>query len=185
MPDKITINHAQCSTPAGIEQLLNAMYTEIAQARTLFDQVYYLRKRVARLASERVALAPLQTAITRALHAGDLTYEVAGAGLSAAADAATQLGDAQRQLHLAEHDLHTLLGLDALYIANEGKFIAIVAPEVAEAALAALRSHPLGQDAARIGVVQADEHQFVQMKTALGGMRVVDWLAGEPLPRIC
>jgi len=78
-----------------------------------------------------------------------------------------------------------LLGLDALYIANEGKLIAIVAPEVAEAALAALRAHPLGQDAARIGIVQADERQFVQMKTALGGMRVVDWLAGEPLPRIC
>jgi hydrogenase expression/formation protein HypE len=78
-----------------------------------------------------------------------------------------------------------LLGLDALYIANEGKIIAIVAPEVAEAALAALRAHPLGRDAARIGAIQADEHQFVQMKTALGGMRVVDWLAGEPLPRIC
>lgn len=95
---------------------LNLLWSEwqtIAQARTLFDQVYYLRQRVARLGSERVALAPLQSAITRALHAGDLTYDVAGAGLSAAADAATQLGDTQRQLHQAEHDLHTLLGLDA------------------------------------------------------------------------
>lgn len=105
------------SARAGANEVdLNLLWSEwqtIAQARTLFDQVYYLRQRVARLGSERVALAPLQTAITRALHAGDLTYDVAGAGLSAAADTATQLGDAQRQLHLAEHDLHTLLGLDA------------------------------------------------------------------------
>jgi hydrogenase expression/formation protein HypE len=78
-----------------------------------------------------------------------------------------------------------LLGLDPLYIANEGKCIAIVAPEHADAALAALRAHPLGTAAARIGVVQADEHRFVQMATRFGGRRVVDWLSGEPLPRIC
>jgi hydrogenase expression/formation protein HypE len=78
-----------------------------------------------------------------------------------------------------------LLGLDPLYIANEGKLIAIVAPEHAEAALAALRAHPLGQAAARIGVVQEDSHRFVQMATRFGGRRVVDWLSGEPLPRIC
>jgi hydrogenase expression/formation protein HypE len=78
-----------------------------------------------------------------------------------------------------------LLGLDPLYIANEGKLIAIVAPDHADAALAALRAHPLGRDAARIGAVQADEHRFVQMATRFGGARVVDWLSGEPLPRIC
>jgi hydrogenase expression/formation protein HypE len=78
-----------------------------------------------------------------------------------------------------------LLGLDPLYIANEGKLIAIVAPDHAHAALAALRAHPLGRDAARIGAVQADEHRFVQMATRFGGARVVDWLSGEPLPRIC
>jgi hydrogenase expression/formation protein HypE len=78
-----------------------------------------------------------------------------------------------------------LLGLDPLYIANEGKLIAIVAPEHAEAALAALQAHPLGRQAARIGVVHEDAHRFVQMATRFGGRRVVDWLSGEPLPRIC
>ena len=78
-----------------------------------------------------------------------------------------------------------LLGLDPLYIANEGKLIAIVAREAAEAALAALRAHPLGADAARIGEVTTDPHHFVQMDTRFGGRRVVDWLSGEQLPRIC
>jgi hydrogenase expression/formation protein HypE len=78
-----------------------------------------------------------------------------------------------------------LLGLDPLYVANEGKLVAIVAPEAAEAALAALRAHPLGASAARIGQVQADAHHFVQMDTRFGGRRVVDWLSGEQLPRIC
>lgn len=78
-----------------------------------------------------------------------------------------------------------LLGLDPLYVANEGKLIAIVAPEMAQAALAALRAHPLGRAAARIGEVITDPHHFVQMDTRLGGRRVVDWLSGEHLPRIC
>jgi len=78
-----------------------------------------------------------------------------------------------------------LLGLDALYIANEGKLIAIVAAEHAETALQALQTHPLGRQAARIGTVQADTHRFVQMATRFGGKRIVDWLTGEPLPRIC
>ena len=78
-----------------------------------------------------------------------------------------------------------LLGLDPLYVANEGKLIAIVAPEAAEAALAALRAHPLGGVAARIGEVTSDPHHFVQMDTRFGGRRIVDWLSGEQLPRIC
>jgi hydrogenase expression/formation protein HypE len=78
-----------------------------------------------------------------------------------------------------------LLGLDPLYVANEGKLVAIVAPEAAETALAALRAHPLGADAARIGEVTTDPHHFVQMETRFGGRRVVDWLSGEQLPRIC
>jgi hydrogenase expression/formation protein HypE len=78
-----------------------------------------------------------------------------------------------------------LLGLDPLYIANEGKLVAIVAPAAAEAALAALRAHPLGAGAARIGEVVADAQHFVQMHTVVGGQRIVDWLSGEPLPRIC
>ena len=78
-----------------------------------------------------------------------------------------------------------LLGLDPLYIANEGKCVVVCDAAVADAALAALRAHPLGRDAARIGSVTADPHRFVQMSTEFGGKRVVDWLSGEPLPRIC
>jgi len=78
-----------------------------------------------------------------------------------------------------------LLGLDPLYIANEGKLVAVVAPDAADALLAVMRAHPLGQRAARIGVVADDAHRFVQMRTRFGGRRIVDWLAGEALPRIC
>jgi hydrogenase expression/formation protein HypE len=77
------------------------------------------------------------------------------------------------------------LGLDPLYVANEGKLVAVVAAEDAEAVLAAMRAHPLGADAARIGAVTEDPHHFVQMATRFGGRRVVDWLTGEQLPRIC
>jgi hydrogenase expression/formation protein HypE len=77
------------------------------------------------------------------------------------------------------------LGLDPLYVANEGKLVAICAAEDAERLLAAMRRHPLGQQAAMIGEVVADPHHFVQMETAFGGARVVDWLSGEQLPRIC
>lgn len=78
-----------------------------------------------------------------------------------------------------------LLGLDPLYVANEGKLVAICAPEAADAVLAAMRAHPLGRNAVRIGKVTEDAHHFVQMATRFGGRRVVDWLSGEQLPRIC
>jgi hydrogenase expression/formation protein HypE len=78
-----------------------------------------------------------------------------------------------------------LLGIDPLYVANEGKFIAVVAPEEAEAALAALRSHPLGGDATRIGEIFAEPPGIVVLRTAFGGTRIVDMLVGDPLPRIC
>ena len=78
-----------------------------------------------------------------------------------------------------------LLGLDPLYVANEGKLVAIVPGAEADGLLAIMRAHPLGRDAAVIGTVVEDDHQFVQMETSFGGNRVVDWLAGEQLPRIC
>ena len=77
------------------------------------------------------------------------------------------------------------LGLDPLYAANEGKLVAICASEDAGRLLQAMRCHPLGRDAAIIGAVRQDPRRFVQMKTRLGGMRMVDWLTGEQLPRIC
>jgi hydrogenase expression/formation protein HypE len=77
------------------------------------------------------------------------------------------------------------LGLDPLYVANEGKLIAICPREDAEHLLAVMRAHPLGTNAAIIGEVIEDPHRFVQMDTAFGGRRIVDWLTGEQLPRIC
>jgi len=77
------------------------------------------------------------------------------------------------------------LGLDPLYVANEGKLLAIVAAEDADGLLATMRAHPLGRRAALIGSVHADAQHFVQMTTTLGGRRIVDWLTGEQLPRIC
>jgi len=78
-----------------------------------------------------------------------------------------------------------LLGLDPLYVANEGKLVAICAAEDAEGLLAAMSKHPLGKDAAIIGKVVEDPRSYVQMRTALGGKRIVQWLTGEQLPRIC
>jgi hydrogenase expression/formation protein HypE len=78
-----------------------------------------------------------------------------------------------------------ILGLDPLYVANEGKLLAIVPAESADAALTAMRTHPLGSKAALIGEVVADHPAFVTMKTRVGGTRVVDMLSGEQLPRIC
>ncbi len=78
-----------------------------------------------------------------------------------------------------------ILGLDPLTIANEGKLLAVVAPEQADKALAAMRNHPLGREAAIVGTVQSDPPGMVFLRTDIGGMRVLDMLVGDPLPRIC
>jgi hydrogenase expression/formation protein HypE len=78
-----------------------------------------------------------------------------------------------------------ILGLDPLYVANEGKLLAFVAPDDSARVLAAMRRHPLGKDAAVIGKVVDEHHKFVTMKTRVGGTRVVNMLSGEQLPRIC
>jgi hydrogenase expression/formation protein HypE len=78
-----------------------------------------------------------------------------------------------------------LLGLDPLYVANEGKVVAIVAPEAVPAALAAFRAHRFGGDAAVIGRVSADHPHRVVVRTALGARRILGMLVGEQLPRIC
>jgi hydrogenase expression/formation protein HypE len=77
------------------------------------------------------------------------------------------------------------LGLDPLYVANEGKLVAIAPAAEAAPLLAAMRAHPRGRDAALVGEVVEDPHRFVQMDTSFGGRRNVDWLTGEQLPRIC
>ncbi len=78
-----------------------------------------------------------------------------------------------------------LLGLDPLHIANEGKLVAICDAADAPALLAAMRGRPEGRDAAIIGTVTAEVPGMIEMTTAIGGRRIVDWLAGEQLPRIC
>jgi len=78
-----------------------------------------------------------------------------------------------------------LLGLDVLNVANEGKLVAICSAHDASALIESMRHHPLGKDASVIGQVREDDNCFVQMETVFGGKRMVDWLAGEQLPRIC
>lgn len=85
-------------------------------------------------------------------------------------------------------DVHAaceLLGIDPLNVANEGKLIAICGPEDADRLLAVMRAHAKGRDAAIIGTVTEDANCLIRMKTGFGGSRVVDWIAGEQLPRIC
>lgn len=78
-----------------------------------------------------------------------------------------------------------LLGIDPLYVANEGKFVAVVAPDEAAAALSALRGHPRGSEAVKIGEIRPEPPGIVVLLTQLGGTRIVDMLVGDPLPRIC
>jgi hydrogenase expression/formation protein HypE len=78
-----------------------------------------------------------------------------------------------------------LLGLDPLYVANEGKLVAIVAPEAADTALATLRAHRYGREATIVGHVTKAHPGRVVLRTALGARRIVDMLVGEQLPRIC
>jgi hydrogenase expression/formation protein HypE len=78
-----------------------------------------------------------------------------------------------------------ILGLDPLYVANEGKLVAVVAAEAADAVLHRMRSHPLGEQATVIGEIVSEHPGMVLMKTAVGGTRVLDVMFGEQLPRIC
>ena len=78
-----------------------------------------------------------------------------------------------------------ILGIDPMYVANEGKFVAFVAPEAAEQALAAMRSVPGCEQAAEIGEVRTEPPGMVLVETSFGGRRVMDQLVGDPLPRIC
>jgi len=83
------------------------------------------------------------------------------------------------------HAACEMLGLDPLYVANEGKLVAVVPPGEADRLLDVMRSHPLGQEAAIIGQVVADHSGMVVLRSLVGGERVVTMLAGEQLPRIC
>ena len=109
-----------------------------------------------------------------------LLNEVAGASR-----VAIEIDEACTPLREEVKGFCEILGLDPLYLANEGKIVAIVPPAEAQDALAALRAHPLGRQAAAIGAVRDGEPGRVTMRTLVGGRRVVDMLLGEQLPRIC
>ena len=78
-----------------------------------------------------------------------------------------------------------VLGLDPLYVANEGKVLAIVPAQGADAVLSAMKSHPLGRGSCRIGEIVPEDPGRVFLRTRIGGHRIVDMLRGEQLPRIC
>lgn len=95
------------------------------------------------------------------------------------------LDEAMLPVHPAVAAACEFMGLDPLYIANEGKMLVICPAEQAGVALRIMQAHPLGKQAAVIGQVVEDAHGFVQLQTRMGGRRLIDWLNGDPLPRIC
>jgi len=105
--------------------------------------------------------------------------------LAADAEVAVVLQEATLPMQRAVVGACDLLGIDPLYVANEGKLVAVVPAEQADSALAALRADPLGRDAAVIGRIAAEPERIVLLETAFGGTRIVDMLVGDPLPRIC
>jgi len=105
--------------------------------------------------------------------------------LARASRVAMIISEAKVPVHPAVAGASEILGIDPMHVANEGKFIAIVAPEAADDALAALRSAPGGEEAAEIGECKTEPEGMVLMATAFGGKRVMDQLVGDPLPRIC
>jgi len=105
--------------------------------------------------------------------------------IARAAKIGVELVEADLPVPDAVRDACGLLGLDPLYVANEGKLVAFVAPDDAESVLAAMRAHPLGASAAVIGHCVHEHPGMVVARTGLGGMRVVDLPIGEQLPRIC
>jgi len=105
--------------------------------------------------------------------------------IARASQIGVQIDEATLPIRAEVHAACELLGLDPVYVANEGKAVFFVAPEAAERALEALRAHPLGRDAARIGQVTADHAGLVIARTGIGASRVIPTMIGEQLPRIC
>lgn len=105
--------------------------------------------------------------------------------LASAASVGVELVEAAIPIRPEVHAACEMLGLDPLYVANEGKLVAVAPPADAERLLDCMRSHPLGQEAAIIGQIVADHAGMVLLRSLVGGERVVTMLAGEQLPRIC
>ena len=105
--------------------------------------------------------------------------------IAGASGLAIEIDEAETPLREEVKGFCEILGLDPLYLANEGKIVIIAPPEQAEAALSALHGHPLGRDGHVIGRLTEGEPGRVTMRTSFGGRRIVDMLVGEQLPRIC
>ncbi len=140
--------------------------------------------------------APLHTLIQSLLHAAPNTRFIRDATRGGIASVLNEIAETSRcaiEIHETLTPIRTeikgfceILGLDPLYLANEGKLVAVVPEAETAAALAAMQAHPLGQDAADIGSVLATGRAGrVHMQTSFGGKRIVDMLVGEQLPRIC
>lgn len=144
------------------------------------------------LESDCAALGHLMEAILAAAPnaraARDLTRGGLASALNEIAEAAgcgIELDETALPLRAEVTGMCELLGLDPLYLANEGRLVVFVPPEEAEAALAAMRTRPEGEGAAIIGTATPDHPGQVRMRTGFGGARIVDMLVGEQLPRIC
>ncbi|HWH35151.1 MAG TPA: hydrogenase expression/formation protein HypE [Acidimicrobiales bacterium] len=105
--------------------------------------------------------------------------------LARAAEVAVILNEAELPVRPAVNGACEILGIDPLYVANEGKLVAVLPAGEADAALAAVQAHPLGTGAALVGEIRDDPPGMVVINTGFGGNRIVDMLAGDPLPRIC
>ncbi|MBY5926174.1 MULTISPECIES: hydrogenase expression/formation protein HypE [unclassified Halomonas] len=105
--------------------------------------------------------------------------------MAEASQLSIELQDASLPLRREVRGMCEILGLDPLYLANEGKLVAVVPADRADAALAALKRHPLGRDASVIGHAYSGKPGRVTLRTLFGGQRIVDMLVGEQLPRIC
>ncbi len=105
--------------------------------------------------------------------------------LAQAADLGVVVDEGAVPVHTAVRGACELLGLDPLYVANEGLLVAVVAPGVADEALAALQAMPRGGEAAVVGEIAAEPPGMVLVRTEVGGHRIMDMLIGDPLPRIC
>jgi hydrogenase expression/formation protein HypE len=117
--------------------------------------------------------------------AAERLLDVAGEELARSSGVAILLREGQVPVHPTVAAASELLGIDPLYVANEGKLVAFVAPEIADAALEALREVPGCEQAAEIGEVRTEPPGMVLVETSFGGRRVLDQLVGDPLPRIC
>jgi hydrogenase expression/formation protein HypE len=144
------------------------------------------------LESDTAALTTLAQAVLQASPRTRCMRDPTRGGLSsvlnelvAASGVGVRLDEASIPIRPEVRGACEMLGLDPLYVANEGKLVAVVPPEDADRVLQAMRAHPLGKNAALIGEVVADNHRMVILRSLVGGERVVTMLAGEQLPRIC